>query len=57
MRIEGTIRTAPEVEPADEQPAYLAKYLERIDALFDTPERFAAAFSTALVITPVKLRT
>jgi PPOX class probable F420-dependent enzyme len=55
VRIEGTVQRASGVAPADQQPAYVAKYLERIEALFATPERFAALFSTALVITPTKL--
>jgi hypothetical protein len=33
----------------------VAKYLERISALFGRPEQFAALFTTALVITPTKL--
>jgi PPOX class probable F420-dependent enzyme len=37
------------------QPAYLAKYAERIAALFDTPERFVEQFSRALIITPTYL--
>jgi PPOX class probable F420-dependent enzyme len=56
VRIEGTMRSAPDEAPADRQPAYVAKYLERIDALFGTPERFAGLFSTVLMITPTKLR-
>jgi PPOX class probable F420-dependent enzyme len=57
VRIEGVARPALDVAPANLQPAYLAKYLERIEALFGTPERFASLFSTALVITPTRLRT
>ncbi len=56
VRVEGTIRVDPDVAPADQQPAYLAKYLERIQALFGSSQRFADAFSTALVITATKLR-
>jgi hypothetical protein len=41
---------------ANQHPAYLAKYTERIGAMFDTPERFAELFSTAVIITPAKLR-
>jgi hypothetical protein len=33
----------------------VAKYTERIGAIFGTPERFAQAFSEAIVITPTKL--
>jgi hypothetical protein len=33
----------------------VAKYVERIGAIFGTPERFAEAFSEAIVITPSRL--
>ena len=56
VRIEGSAAPIHDVLPANQQPAYLAKYTERIGALFDTPERFAELFSAALVITPSKLR-
>jgi PPOX class probable F420-dependent enzyme len=55
VRLEGTARTADDQPPASEHPAYLAKYTERIAALFGTPEQFAALFSTPLIITPAKL--
>jgi len=55
VRIEGTARTADDHPPASEQPAYMAKYAERIGALFGTPEQFATLFSAPLIITPVKL--
>jgi PPOX class probable F420-dependent enzyme len=57
VRIEGVAKAVDEVSPIDQQPEYLAKYTERIAALFDTPERFAAEFSGAIVITPTKLHT
>ena len=41
--------------PADQVPEYAAKYAERIGAIFGTVERFAAAFSEAIVITPRRL--
>ncbi|WP_433330869.1 TIGR03667 family PPOX class F420-dependent oxidoreductase [Spirillospora sp. CA-294931] len=56
VRIEGTIKHAPELAAANEQVDYLAKYTERIGALFETPERFASLFSAPLVITPERLR-
>ncbi len=56
VRVEGSAAPIHDVAPANEQPAYLAKYTERIGALFDTPERFAELFSAAIVITPSKLR-
>jgi PPOX class probable F420-dependent enzyme len=57
VRIEGVARPAHDQPPANQQPAYLAKYIERIEALFSTSERFAELFSAALIITPTKLRT
>jgi hypothetical protein len=56
VRLEGIVSTADDQPPAHEHPAYLAKYTERIEALFGTPEQFATLFSTPLIITPVKLR-
>lgn len=55
VRLEGTARQVHDVPPAHELPAYLAKYGERIAALFDTPEQFGKLFSEAIVITPEKL--
>jgi PPOX class probable F420-dependent enzyme len=55
VRIEGTARPGGDEPAASEQPAYIAKYLERIGALFGTPERFAEQFSDALVIIPARL--
>ncbi|MGX7678522.1 TIGR03667 family PPOX class F420-dependent oxidoreductase [Jatrophihabitans sp. DSM 45814] len=57
VRIEGIIRPANDLAPANEQVAYLAKYAERIEALFGTPEGFAELFSIALIVTPTKLRS
>jgi PPOX class probable F420-dependent enzyme len=55
IRIEGTAVKAPEHPRADQVPAYVAKYTERIGAIFGTVERFADAFSEAIVITPTRL--
>ena len=55
--VEGVVRQADDQSPANQQPAYLAKYIERIEALFGTSERFAELFSVALIITPKRLRT
>ena len=57
VRMEGTAKVAPDEAAANQHPAYLAKYTERIAALFDTPERFAELFSTPVIITPAKLHT
>lgn len=55
VRLEGLAGPADGRPAADKNPAYLAKYAERIGALFETPERFAAKFTTAVIITPTKL--
>jgi PPOX class probable F420-dependent enzyme len=57
VRMEGIARVAPDEVAANQQTAYLAKYTERIAALFGTPERFAELFSTPVIITPAKLHT
>jgi PPOX class probable F420-dependent enzyme len=54
--IEGVARASDDVRPVSQQPKYLAKYAERVAALFESPERFASLFSAAIVITPTKLR-
>lgn len=56
IRFEGTAVRATDHPPADQVPEYVAKYVERIAAIFGTPEQFAAAFSEAIVITPTRLR-
>src|SRR5690349_20867073 len=38
MRLEGTARQAPGQPPANEHPAYLANYTERMAAMFGIPE-------------------
>ena len=55
IRIEGTAVRADDQPPAHQVPEYVAKYTERIGAVFGTPERFAEAFSEAIVITPRRL--
>jgi PPOX class probable F420-dependent enzyme len=55
VRVEGIARVAHDQPIANQNPAYLAKYTERIAAIFGTPERFAELFTTALIITPTKL--
>lgn len=41
VRLEGTARRAHDQPPANEHPAYLAKYTQRMAALFSTSEQFA----------------
>jgi PPOX class probable F420-dependent enzyme len=55
IRFEGTAMRAPGHPPADQIPEYAAKYAERIGAILGTVERFAEAFSEAIVITPSRL--
>jgi PPOX class probable F420-dependent enzyme len=55
IRFEGTAMRAPSHPSADQVPEYAAKYAERIGAIFGTVERFAEAFSEAIVITPNRL--
>jgi PPOX class probable F420-dependent enzyme len=55
IRIEGTAARPTDHPAADRVPEYVAKYVERIGAIFGTTERFAEAFSEAIVITPTRL--
>jgi PPOX class probable F420-dependent enzyme len=55
IRFEGTAMRAPDHLPANQVPEYATKYAERIGAIFGTVERFAEAFSEAIVITPSRL--
>jgi PPOX class probable F420-dependent enzyme len=55
VRIDGLAAEAEEVPPANENHEYVVKYRERIGAMFGTPEKFAAMFSCAVVITPTRL--
>ncbi|MEV6488114.1 TIGR03667 family PPOX class F420-dependent oxidoreductase [Actinoplanes sp. NPDC051633] len=57
VRVEGVAAAAGDEPAAHEQPAYLAKYLERIQANFGSSERFGELFTAALVITPARLHT
>ena len=57
VRLEGTAGLAHDQRPANEHPAYLAKYIERMGSMFGTPEQFARLFSVALTITPTRLYT
>jgi PPOX class probable F420-dependent enzyme len=57
VRIEGDAHAATDVVAADRNQPYLAKYIERIGALFGTPQEFAAIFKVPLIITPRRLMT
>lgn len=55
VRIHGTATVTPALGPADECRDYVVKYKERIGAMFGTADRFAAAFSVPVLITPTRL--
>jgi PPOX class probable F420-dependent enzyme len=55
IRVEGTAVRSSDHPPAASVPEYVAKYVERIGAIFGTPEQFSEAFSEAIVITPSRL--
>ncbi len=55
IRFEGTATHVPGHPPANEVPGYLSKYVERIAAIFGTPDRFARSFSEAILITPNRI--
>lgn len=55
VRVEGIAQVAPDEAAGNLQPAYLAKYAERIAVLFGTPERFARIYSVAMIIKPTRL--
>jgi PPOX class probable F420-dependent enzyme len=55
IRLEGTATRHTDAPPADQVPEYVAKYIERIAAIFGTAERFAELFSEAVIITPARL--
>ena len=55
IRINGTAKHMPTFPPADQIPEYVAKYTERIGAIFGTATRFAEQYSEALIITPQRL--
>ena len=55
IRFEGTAVADLNHLRADQIPGYVAKYTERIGAIFGTVERFAEVFAAAIVITPTRL--
>ena len=52
----GIVSELPDMPPADQHPAYLDRYRERIDRNFGGPAAFAARYSLALRVTPSKVR-
>jgi PPOX class probable F420-dependent enzyme len=55
IRLDGTAEYVEKVAPADQNRQYVAKYIERIGAIFGTAETFAALYSVPVVITPTRL--
>jgi PPOX class probable F420-dependent enzyme len=55
IRFEGTSVIESDHLRADQVPGYVAKYTERIAAIFGTVEHFATSFSEAILITPTRL--
>lgn len=55
VRLEGVARHDPSLPRAHEHPAFLAKYIERMGAMFDTPENFGEQFTAGLVIELTKV--
>jgi PPOX class probable F420-dependent enzyme len=55
IRVEGTAEHVPGFPAADQVPEYVAKYTERIGAIFGTASRFAELYPAALIITPRRL--
>ena len=56
VTFEASARIAPEQPPVHQAAAYLAKYREGIAGLGMSPEQMAAEYSTALRITPTRVR-
>ena len=52
----GLAADAPDIPPADQNAAYLARYRQRIDQNFGGAAAFAARYSHALRVTPTKVR-
>jgi PPOX class probable F420-dependent enzyme len=55
IRLDGTAEQTMGIPSAADNEQYVAKYTERIGAMFGTADRFAALFSDAVVITPSRL--
>ena len=53
---EGMARIVPDYPPAHQVPAYVAKYTAGIKGIDMTPEQMGAEYSTALLITPARVR-
>jgi PPOX class probable F420-dependent enzyme len=54
--ITGDAQIRPDEPPADQVPAFVEKYQAFITRSFVTPANFAARYSTAIRVTPTKVR-
>ena len=52
----GHAQISTDESPADQHPLYLAKYRHWMTSKFGSPEQFAAEYSVALRIYPIKVR-
>ena len=52
----GHAEISPDDPPADHHPLYLAKYRHWMTSKFGSPEQFAAEYSLAMRISPIKVR-
>jgi PPOX class probable F420-dependent enzyme len=55
IRVDAVARQAKGFPPADQNPDYVAKYMERIGAMFGTVDRFSELFSVPLILTPTRV--
>jgi len=55
IRIDGEAQQRDGYPGANEVPAYVSKYTERIAAIFGTVDNFAASFSVPVLVTVTKL--
>jgi PPOX class probable F420-dependent enzyme len=56
VTFEGTARISDSHQPAHEDPEYLEKYRAGIAGIGMTPEKLGAEFSTAILVTPTRVR-
>ena len=56
VTLEGTARVVDDHAPCSDNPAYVAKYIDRIERMGHTVESFAAAYPHAIRITLTRAR-
>jgi PPOX class probable F420-dependent enzyme len=55
VRVEGMARVVEGNPAADQVPAYVEKYAERIRSGFGSPPAFASTYSVPVVVTPTRI--